>query len=146
MPAEGMVHALHRAATLVAPGGLLIDLHPTADDAQLSVVGADGLEESIGPLPSQNARERHANADAAIVTAITDGTLTRKAASVFAFSRYCDSVDELVAHVHSKWTARFDEKTIKTARSLLRPGTSLRLRELVAITALQPVTAAVPPT
>src|SRR4051812_24106888 len=146
MPVEGMVHALHRAAALVAPDGLLIDLHPTADDAQLTVVGANGLEESIGPLASQNARERHASADAAIIAAIADGTLIRKTASVFPFSRYCDSLDELVTHVHSKWTARFDAETLRVARARLRPGTSLRLRELVAITALQPVTADAQPT
>ena len=136
MPAEGMVHALRRAIGLVTPGGVLIDLHPTPDIAQLAVVFADGTAGAIGAVQSKTAVDRHTNADAAVATALTDGFVTRGRADIFLFSRYCDSLDELVAYVETKWTAWFDTVTLDKARSQLRPSCRLRLSERVSISAL----------
>lgn len=138
MPAEGMVDALRRASALVAADGVLIDLHPTPDDAQLHVVRG-AVAQPIGPLRSRDATERHANADAAIATAIAEGVLVRDAGAQFVFSRYSSSLDELVDHVHSKWSARFDDALLTKARRALRGGGALRLSEKVSIAALRPL-------
>jgi hypothetical protein len=139
MPPEGMVHALRRATGLLSRNGLLIDLHPTPDDAQLTIVRAADGEDAIGPLRSEPARKRHANADAAIATALATGILSRESVDSFVFSRYSDSLDELAAYVDRKWTARFDDDLLTTARRSLAPGDALRLWERVAISALRPV-------
>jgi hypothetical protein len=137
MPAEGMVHALRRAIDLVAPCGVLIDLHPTPDIAQLAIIVPDGSADAIGALHSKTAVERHTNADAAVATVLTEGFVTRERADIFLFSRYCDSLDELVAYVETKWTAWFDAVTLDKARSQLRPGCRLRLSERVSRSALR---------
>lgn len=142
MPAEGMVHALRRASGLLTPGGILIDLHPTTDFPQLSIVYSDGGEQPVGPLVSESARERHAAADRAIATTIAEGTLTRDAMNVFVFSRYSESLDELADHVNAKWTTRFDDDTRARARRLLREHCRVRLWEYVSISALRPAAAA----
>jgi hypothetical protein len=142
MPPEGMVHALRRASELLQPDGVLIDLHPTPDAAELSVVRPDGAREAIGPLHSETATQRHANADAAIETALEEGFLARTAADSFVFARYSDSLDQLNDYVTTKWTARFDEATLTRARSALRPESTLRLQENVSISALRPASRA----
>ena len=127
MPPEGMVHALRRATDLTAPFGTVIDLHPTPDVAQLAIVFPDGTAETIGIVHSETAVERHANADAAIATALSDGFVERERADTFIFSRYCESLDELAAYVETKWTAWFDAVTLDKARAQLRPACRLRL-------------------
>ena len=139
MPAEGMVHTLRRAAELVAPNGLLLDLHPTADNADLAVVDHDGAAEIVGPVLSKTAAQRHANADAAVAAALQEGFVTRTGADVFVFSRYCPSLDELVSYVETDWHAWFDATTLERARRRLATGTMLRLSERVAITAFRTV-------
>ena len=96
MPHEGMVDALRRAIELLPPDGLLIDLHPTPDVAQLSLVQTDGTTELLGPLRSDTAVQRHTNADAAVAAAVAAHFLDRDSSAAFVFSRYCDSLDELV--------------------------------------------------
>ena len=140
MPAEGMVHALRRATDLVTPRGLLIDLHPTPDIAHLAIVFPDGTAETIGIVHSDTAVERHTNADAAVAAALTEGFVWRERADIFLFSRYCDSLDELVAYVETKWTAWFDTVALDKAGNQLRPGCQLRLSERVSISALRRVT------
>jgi hypothetical protein len=137
MPAEGMVHALRRANDLVTSGGVLIDLHPTPDIAKLAVVFPDGTANAVGVVHSDTAVERHTNADAAVAAAVENGFVARESAVVFSFSRYCDSLDELVAYVETKWTAWFDKATLDKARNQLRAGSRLRLSERVSISALR---------
>ena len=137
MPAEGMVHALSRATNLVTPFGTLIDLHPTPDIAQLAIVFADGTAEGVGAVLSETAVERHTNADAAVAAALADGFVACERADTFVFSRYCESLDELVAYVESEWTAWFDAATLARASSKLQPGCRLRLSEPVSISALR---------
>src|SRR5262245_39318718 len=124
MPEEGMVDALRRAAGLLAPDGVLLDLHPTSDFPQLTVVhhiDHGGREEPIGPLISEAARKRHAAADRAIEAALAEQTLVRDAAAVFVFSHYSDSADELADHVNAKWTTHFSDDLREHARRMLRP-------------------------
>ena len=140
MPAEGMVHALRRATDLVTPRGLLIDLHPTPDIAHLAIVLPDRTAEIIGIVQSETAVERHTNADAAVAAALTEGFVWCERVDIFLFSRYCDSLDELVSYVETKWTASFDAMTVDKATRQLRPGCRLRLSERVSISALRRAT------
>ena len=134
---KGMVHALRRATDLVAPRGLLIDVHPTPDIAHLAIVLPDETAENIGIVQSETAVGRHTNADAAVAAALIEGFVRCEHADIFLFSRYCDSLDELVNYVETKWTASFDAMTLDKATRQLRPGCRLRLSERVSISALR---------
>jgi len=133
MPAEGMVHALHRASELTVEGGRIIDLHPTPATADLSVIHADGHIVPVGDLQADAARDRHANAEAALAEAVTRGLLQIERASTFMFRRESDSLEELVAYVGGKWNGRFDAETVARARAEQSPASVLSLREEVAI-------------
>jgi hypothetical protein len=117
---------------------LLIDLHPTSDDAVLDVVRPEGPIETIGPLRSEEARERHARADGALARVVEERVFSREASSTFTFRRYGGLLDEIVDYVDRKWTARIDEPTRARARVALRPGSVLCLRENVSISLLRP--------
>ena len=136
MPTEGMVHALHRAHGLLAPGGRLVDLHPSVETAR---VEADGV--SIGPLDAEQADRRHAAADAALARTLDAGLFAIESERAFWFWTYGDSIEELRDHVHASWQhSRVGDPLIARARDAVRAnrGTVLRIGEHVRITRLRP--------
>jgi hypothetical protein len=138
MAAEGMGHALRRAAELIAPSGVLVDIHPTPATAHLDVVLPDGGEIYMGPLHADDAHDRHARADAAIADALAQGLFSLQKRFTFIFRRRTDSLDELAAYVYDKWSAWFDDQTIDRARAALAPGSAVSLREEVVASVLRP--------
>jgi uncharacterized protein YcbX len=136
MPIEGMVHALNRAHSLLAPGGRLVDLHPSGETAR---VEADGV--SIGTLDAEQADRRHAAADVAIARTQDAGLFVVESAREFWFWTYGDSIEELRDHVHASWQqSRVGEPLVVAARDVMRAdqGTVLRIAEHVRITRLRP--------
>ena len=136
MPTEGMVHALHRAHSLLAPGGRLVDLHPSVETAR---VEADGV--SIGTLDAGHADRRHAAADAALARALDTGLFAVESEGEFWFWTYGDSIEELRDHVHASWQhSRVGDPLIASARGAVQAnrGTVLRIAEHVRITRLRP--------
>src|SRR5262249_23459844 len=139
MAAEGMVHALRRVRQLVGATGLVIDMHPTAEPAWVDV-GA----ERAGAVASGDALARHAAADAALKTALSDGVFKVEASGVFQFFTYADSIEELNDHVRRTWrSARIEEPVVERARAALRgtTGTRPRVCEHVRWTRLRPAAA-----
>src|SRR5512140_109312 len=127
MPTEGMVHALHRARTLLAPGGSLLDLHPTPETATIEVGGA-----SIGPLDADAADRRHAAAEAALAEAIARGIFVVEGEREISFHCYGDSIEELRDHVHASWRdSRVGEALLDRAREATRanPAATVRVTE-----------------
>ena len=136
MPPEGMVHALRRAHGLLAPGGRLIDLHPSVETAR---VEADGV--SIGTLDAGQADLRHAAADAALARALDAGLFAVESEREFWFWTYGDSIEELRDHVHASWqNSRVGDPLIARAHDAVGAdrGTVLRIAEYVRITRLRP--------
>jgi len=136
MPTEGMVHALHRAQSLLAPGGRLVDLHPSIETARVEADGA-----SIGTLDAGQADRRHGAADAALARAVDAGLFAVESERDFWFWTYGDSIEELRDHVHASWQhTRVGEPLIARAREAVRanPGAVLRIGEHVRITRLRP--------
>ena len=136
MPTEGMVHALHRAHSLLASGGRLVDLHPSGETAR---VEADGV--SIGTLDAEQADRRHAAADAALARALDAGLFAVENEDEFWFWTYGDSIEELRDHVHASWQhTRVGDPLIARARAAVQAdrGTVLRIGEHVRITRLRP--------
>lgn len=137
MPTEGMVDALLRAQRLLRPNGWLVDVHPTVESAHVEV----GPDIRTGDLHAENARLRHAAADAALAAIAARGVFTIEGAQEFSFRRYADSIEELRNYVAEKWTdAHFDEATLNRTRDAMRahPAASLRLSEQARVTMLRP--------
>ena len=136
MPAEGMVHALHRARALLAAGGCLIDLRPTSETARIEADGAP-----IGRLDADEADRRHAAADAALAAVLAAGLFRVDGKREFWFLTHGDSIDELREHVHGSWRdSRIGDALVAGARAARRanPALVLCLAEQLRITRLLP--------
>jgi len=136
MPTEGMVHALRRTHRLLAPGGCLIDLHPTPADASVEVGGL-----SVGSLDAVVAQRRHAAAEAALAVIVAEGLFAISGVREFVFHTYGDSVEELRDHIHSSWRdSRVSDALVARARDAVRvnPAATLRVIEQVRVTTLSP--------
>ena len=136
MPPEGMVHALHRAHTLVAPGGCLIDLRPTSETARIE---ADGV--SLGRLDADEADRRHAAAEAALAAVLATGVFRVDGERAFSFLTHGDSIEELREHVHASWRdSRVGDALAARATAALRadPTLMLCIAEPMRITRLLP--------
>ena len=132
-----MVDALLSARRLLRPNGCLVDLHPTVESAHVEV----DLDICTGDLHAEDARRRHAAADAALATIVGREAFTIEGAQEFPFRRHADSVEELQEYVADKWTdAHFDDATLNNTRDALRahPTASLWLREQARVTKLRP--------
>ncbi len=132
-----MVDALRRAHGIVAPGGCVVDLHPTA--ALASVEVGDHI---AGFVEAGDAPSRHAAADAAIHAAVDERLFVVERAVDFAFHTYGDTIEELRAFIKESWRrdARIEEATVERTREALRttPRTRPRVREHVRATRLAP--------
>jgi hypothetical protein len=138
-----MVDALHRASRWTgAPLGRVIDLRPAGGVPQVELGLPDGAVVPVGGLAVDEERAtRHANADAAVRTAVTQGVLSLENERQFPFYRYPDSPDDLRDYLAGRWKhTRLDDRTHARASALLReyPAGKLRLREQAIIRLLRP--------
>src|SRR3954470_20182906 len=132
MPVEGMVHALHRAHALLAPGGCLIDLRPTAETARLEAAGL-----AIGALDAEEADRRHAAAEAALARVLAEGLFAVDAQHEFWFLTYGHSAEALREHVRISWRdSRVGDALVARATAVRRanPALALRIAEQLRIT------------
>jgi hypothetical protein len=130
-----MVDALRRAHAAVSPLGCVVDLHPTAAPASIQVGAL-----TTGPIDAADAPQRHANADAALVTAVADRLFVVDRTIEFTFHTYGDTIDELRDYIVENWRkARVGEETVRRTREALRaaPGTRPRAHEQVRVTRLR---------
>lgn len=136
MPVEGMVHALHRAHALLAPGGCLIDLRPTSETARIET-----NEGPLGRLDAAPADRRHAAAEAALARALAAGLFRVARERTFWFLTYGDSIEELRDHVHATWRdSRVPDTLVDRANDARRANPALipRIAEQLRIARLLP--------
>jgi hypothetical protein len=133
-----MVDALRRAHRMLAPGGCVVDVHPTETAASVQV----GTRAS-GHVDGGDAPARHAAAGAALSTAIDEGLFGVTAIVDFDFYTYGDTVDELRDYIAENWrNARIDDETVARTRDELlaaAAGTRPRVLEHVRLTTLRPM-------
>jgi hypothetical protein len=125
-----MVDALRRAHRMLRPGGLFVDVHPTASNAVVEVVGGA----VVGRVHSFDGPARHAAADAALDAAVAERLLTIERTVEFDFLTYGDTIDELRDYVAEEWVhARIDDDVVEGARRAVASaaGAGVRLRERV---------------
>ncbi len=127
-----MVHAhqaLDEAWRVLAPGGILCDIHPRNDELPLEIVAA-GQVLNAGSLDCAPSREFSRAAEAALAQAVAAGRFVYEQAAAFSYPTYWDSLDELITHYRERDTAiRLPERVVAQAESLLEaagPGAQLR--------------------
>ena len=133
-----MVDALRRARSMLRLGGFVLDVHPTIEAPHLEV----GSGVCTGDLHSEDARRRHAAADAAVATVLDLAIFTVEGTEDFSFRRYADSLSELQEYVAQKWTdAHLDHTTVLRTVEILRAERSatLWLREQARVRKLRPI-------
>ena len=133
-----MVDALRRARSMLRLGGFVLDVHPTIEAPHLEV----GSGVHAGDLHSEDARRRHAAADAAVATVLDLAIFTVEGTEDFSFRRYADSLSELQEYVAQKWTdAHLDHATVHRTVEILRAEriATLWLREQARVRKLQPI-------
>ena len=130
-----MVHALHRAHTLLAPGGCLLDLRPTPETAEVEVGDV-----AVGPLDADRADRRHAVAEAALAAAVAGGLFLVEGEREVSFRTYGDSIDELRDYVHASWrdSRVGDVLVARTRGGARRPRRHVRVTERLRLTRLRP--------
>src|SRR3954466_14913747 len=132
-----MVDALRRAHAMLAPGGRVLDLHPTAVPSSL-LVG----DSATGRVDAGDAPLRHAAAGAALDTVVADRLFAIERSIDITFDTYADTLDELREYVADNWrNASIGDESLARTREALRrsgPGSRPRAREIVRITKLRP--------
>src|SRR4051812_46765770 len=131
MVVEGMVHALHRAHALLAPGGCLIDLRPTAETARLEAIGL-----AVGLLDADAADRRHAAAEAALTFVVAQGLFQVDAEHGFCSPPSGDWAEAWRDPVHPPWRdPRMGDPLAARATPTRRahPALALRIAEQLRI-------------
>ncbi len=138
-----MVDALGRTRQWLAPGGHVIDLHPTPEPGRLEIQTATGVV-TVGDLQDDGSAKgpfgRHANADRAVAAAIAHGWFALDERRTFTFLSHGDTLGDLQRHMAAKWRdTHINGQTFVRAMALLHahPGATPRLREQVTIARLR---------
>src|SRR5262245_38958692 len=140
-----MVHALRRAHSVLDPGGMVVDIHPTPEPAHLEVATGSAflhVADRVDNGSVTGPRRRHMAADAAIEACVTGGLFKRDGETKFTFHTYANTVDELLDFLTTKWKQlHFDDAAMQRARSLQarRPTSVITVTERVAVCRLRAV-------
>lgn len=139
MAAEGMVHALTTIYRLLAPDGILIDLHPSGLPAVIEAhVG--GRARVVGHIRETDDFVEYRQADAALRQVVDAGLFALERAGAFDFTYQADSLADLQAYLAAEWADAVLEPAVVRRAALLGgpgPGRALIMREWVKIARLR---------
>ena len=134
-----MVHALEIVHGLLAPGGVLIDIHPTSEAPRLEVRLGEATH-LAGWLHETDDAVEYDQADAALEMAVERGLFNLQGQRLFRYTTHSDSLDALRQHLAREWTdAVIDDGTARRIEELLNAPTrdrALLLHETVRLTRL----------
>ena len=136
-----MVHALEKIHSLLKPGGVLIDIHPTGEPASIEIRIRD-RSMPAGWLQETNDYVEYEWADEALNRIVRSGLFTVERQSTFTFNTYTASIAELRDHLAEAWKdAILDGVTAARAEELLSTierDKEVIVRESVYIARLEP--------
>lgn len=136
-----MVHALEKIHTLLRPGGILIDIHPTAERATVEV-HLDGRIVHAGWLKEDDDLADIRQTDWALAEVARRGLFVIERTGNFIWHTYTDTVAELSEHFPTWSKTDRGRATIQQAGALLAgPGRNKEIvfRENVHILCLRAV-------
>ena len=132
-----MVHALEVTHSLLKPGGLLIDIHPTGQHP-LVEAHVDGEVRFAGVVDELDDFEEYFKADQALADVNSRGLFLLEREAFFSFLYHAPTIAELADFIAAEWSdAVLHEETIEQARQLMgEPGDGRKIvvREPVRIT------------
>ncbi|MBN2551098.1 MAG: class I SAM-dependent methyltransferase [Anaerolineales bacterium] len=141
IPAEGMLYALKTIRSLLRPGGLLVDIHPTGDPPPIELL-CDGQRHLLGYLQETDNFIEYGQADVALSKADKRGLFAPDWQGTYPFASYFDTAAALRQWLAEYWgDAIFDPAIEARQQALLAdqpPASPPRviLREQVRITRL----------
>jgi hypothetical protein len=140
MPAEGMVHALKQIHSLLQPGGLLIDIHPSGEPPPIHVRLAQ-QQICVGWVNEESEFVSYFQTDTALAEAVKNGWFRQEQQTRFAFVTFADTLDELHDHLAQNWEDMIiDQQVMTQADDLLRSAEAdkeVSVREWIKMTALR---------
>lgn len=135
-----MVHALELVRNLLAPGGLLVDIHPSGEPPVFLVrfpalQDAEPRLETAGWLMEIDGFYEYPLASAALARAAANGWFSLEAASEFTFHTLSEDPNELFEYLKAEWSdALLAPQVIERSKALFRQGgQELLLSERVLI-------------
>ncbi len=135
-----MVHALEKVHRLLAPGGWLIDIHPTEQPPALEVRSGEQVT-LAGWVHETDDYIEYAQASEALEAVRQRGLYDLEDARTFDFLTHAGSLSELLDHLSQEWKDAFiDERTAGKVEELLlsaEPDREVRIRETVNIARLR---------
>ena len=149
MQPEGMVHALEITHSLLEPGGLLIDIHPTSQPPRVEV-HLDGGVQLAGYVDDRDDFMDYIRADRALLEAEARGLFRLERQKFFPFLHHADTITEMLEYLAAEWSsAILPQETLAHAEKLMcQPGqgAEIVIREPVRITRFQALNPASSPT
>jgi hypothetical protein len=143
MAAEGMVHALEITHSLLKPGGLLIDIHPTSQPPRLEV-HLDGEVWLAGYVGDRDNFIDYIQADQALLQVEARRLFHLERQKHFSFLHHADTIPEMLEYLAAEWSsAFFPPETLARAENLMgqpRQGVEIVIREPVRITRFSAMT------
>lgn len=136
-----MVHALKSIHRLLAPGGLLLDIHPTDEPAGI-YLGRGRSEQFIAWLEETDEYEEYRQADQAVAQAMREGFYRLERRSLFWFTIHAASLPELELYLQQEWKDAIIpplawQRLAQIQGSRQIPG-EIRLRERIQLNVLLP--------
>lgn len=136
-----MVHALEKIARLLKPGGILIDIHPTAEPSAIEVRIGDRLT-LAGWLHETGDYSEYEDADEALARVARNGLFAVERQGTFEFITRADTLADLRKHISEEWEDAFiDDITsarIEELMSTAERDKEILLRESARIARLRP--------
>ena len=136
-----MVHALHKAASSLNPGGVILEVHDLVDPPRIEV-HANQSEIFAGQLLSNNNFENQRLADQAIGQVIEDGFFLSDQALVFENYLRADTLDSLADWLDENWESAYvPQGTRQKVNDLIAQsgeGTEVVLRMVSRLMLLKP--------
>lgn len=145
MAPQGMVHALHAIPELLQPGGLLTDIHPTDEPAELHWLGRRAGGDFLGFLEETDGYEEYRQADQAVTQVVASRLYHLQSSAVFWFDIHAQDLIILDDYLRQEWRdARLPAEAwhrLETLQKDAQAGSShgkILLRERVRLNILAP--------
>jgi hypothetical protein len=135
-----MVHALEKVHNLLKAGGLLVDLHPSAEAVAIDVL-VDGTPLPAGWLKETDEGIEYLRADEALARVVGDRLFEMQGQERTPFARYADNLEDLLEYLAEAWKDAFlDDTTLRRVRELLAQPAGrheIVVRETLVVSALR---------
>ena len=149
MAAEGMVHALEITHSLLKPGGLLIDIHPTSQPPRVEI-HRDGEIQLAGYVDDRDDFIDYIRADRALLQSEARRLFRLERQKFFPFLHHADTITEMTDYLAAEWSsAILPQETLARAEQLMSSpsqGVKIVIREPIRITRFQAITPTSSPT